>query len=203
MSDEIDLEFRPKTYFRPEKLEKYLLSKVKGAERRKALMVLLDAGCYEDVKHFLGDGAPSNKDRLALEGIHPMFMGGNYLPDTQIGEVEIARITIQSTTQDVTCVYARPDKGQIHYRVVDEYDGETLQGPCTTTSAQPMTLGELADFFLTAWPMMEVLESNFDDDVEGALEFFQADSEFYPDLNNVCYSRVLDYFSEAQGDEEE
>lgn len=66
-----------------------------------------------------------------------------------------------------------------------------------------MTLGELADFFLTAWPMMEVLESNFDDDVEGALEFFQADSEFYPDLNNVCYSRVLDYFPEAQDDEEE
>ena len=37
MSDKINLEFRPKTYFRPEKLEKYLLSKVKGAVLRKKL----------------------------------------------------------------------------------------------------------------------------------------------------------------------
>jgi hypothetical protein len=30
--------------------------------------------------------------------LHPMFMGGNYLPDTDEGEVEIARIEIASTT---------------------------------------------------------------------------------------------------------
>jgi hypothetical protein len=34
-------------------------------------------------------------------------MGGEYLPDLIPNEVEIARITIASTTQDVTCVYAR------------------------------------------------------------------------------------------------
>ncbi len=36
MSKPIDLQFRPKTYFRPEKLEKYLLSKVKGAPAKLA-----------------------------------------------------------------------------------------------------------------------------------------------------------------------
>lgn len=34
-------------------------------------------------------------------------MSGEYLPDCDAGEVEIARITIQSTLLDVTAVYAR------------------------------------------------------------------------------------------------
>ena len=32
MSDDIDLDYRPDTYFRPQKLERYLLSKVKGGK---------------------------------------------------------------------------------------------------------------------------------------------------------------------------
>jgi hypothetical protein len=55
-----------------------------------------------------------------------MFMGGNYLPDTEEGEVEIARIEIASTTFDVTCLFAKQNNGRILYRVVDEYEGDTL-----------------------------------------------------------------------------
>jgi hypothetical protein len=40
--------------------------------------------------------------------------------------VEIARLNIDSTTSDVTSVYARPGKDRINYRVVDEYQGDTL-----------------------------------------------------------------------------
>jgi hypothetical protein len=53
-------------------------------------------------------------------------MGGEYLPDRRDTEVEIARINIDSTTSDVTSVYARPGKDRINYRVVDEYQGDTL-----------------------------------------------------------------------------
>ena len=35
MSDHIDLAFRPKSYFGPERLEQFLLSRVKGAVLRK------------------------------------------------------------------------------------------------------------------------------------------------------------------------
>ena len=120
MSDDLDLDFRPKSYFRPEKLEKYLLSKVKGAVLRKKLKALFDEGRHHEVRDLVGDAAFSVADRKALESFHPMFMGGNYLPDTEDGEVEIARISIQSTTFDVTSVYAKPVDGAIHYRVVDE-----------------------------------------------------------------------------------
>jgi len=194
MSEDLDLEFRPKSYFRPEKLEKYLLSKVKGAVLRKQLKTLFDEGRHQEVRDLVGDAAFSVADRMALESIHPMFMGGNYLPDTEDGEVEIARISIESTTYDVTSVYARPEGGLIHYRVVDEYGGDTLQGPSETTTTAPMTLGEFADFFLTAWPLIEVLEMNFEDDVEGALGFFSADSDFYPALDCLLRQRVHDHF---------
>jgi len=128
MSSEIDLNYRPDTYFRPQKLERYLLSKVKGAVLRKNLQALFDAGRHAEVRSLLTDEGISLADRKALESFHPMFMGGNYLPDTEDGEVEIARISIQSTTYDVTCVYARPVDGVIHYRVVDEYGARRSKG---------------------------------------------------------------------------
>ena len=58
--------------------------------------------------------------------IFRVFDSLNYLPNLRVGEVEIARISIESTTGDVTAVYARKLGERIHYRVVDEYEGQTL-----------------------------------------------------------------------------
>jgi len=190
MTDAIDLQFRPKTYFRPEKLELYLLSKVKGAVLRNQLKALFAQGKHDKLRELLNDTAFSAADRKVLESVHPMFMGGIYLPDTEDGEVEIARIRIKSTTYDVTSVYARPEDGQIHYRVVDEYDGDTLQGRSTATTAVHMTLGEFADFFLRAWPLMDLLDDYYEDNLSGALGFFSAESEFYPTFDSLCRQRV-------------
>lgn len=195
MRTDIDLAFRPETYFRPQKLEKHLLSKVKGAVVRKRLQALFAEGRHAEVHELLTTEALSANDREALEAYHPMFMGGNYLPDTEDGEVEIARISIRSTTFDVTCVYARPDGGVIHYRVVDEYGGDTLQGPDEAQTDKPMALGEFVDLFLTAWPLIDVLEMNFEGDEEGAMDFFSADSDFYPEFNRLCRQRVQAHFA--------
>jgi len=202
VSKEIDLEYRPKTYFRPEKLEKYLLSKVKGAVLRKKLQALFDAGRHAKVRTLLTAEGISAADRKALESFHPIFMGGNYLPDTEDGEVEIARISIKSTTYDVTCVHARPDGGAIHYRVVDEYGGDTLQGTAEARTDKPMTLGEFADFFLGAWPLIDVLEMNFENDRAASLDFFSAESEFYPDFDRLCRQRVIEHFPELEEEDD-
>ena len=61
-------------------------------------------------------------------------MGGEYLPNRQATEVEIARINIDSTTSDVTSVYAKVGKNRIYYRVVDEYNGDTLSDKHTRSS---------------------------------------------------------------------
>jgi len=66
-----------------------------------------------------------------------------------------------------------------------------------------MTLGEFTDFFLAAWPLIEVLEMNFDDDLEGSLDFFSATSESYPDFDQLCQHRVIEHFSEQEdGDDD-
>jgi hypothetical protein len=74
---------------------------------------------------------------------------------------------------------------RIKYRVVDEYEGETLSDDTERSSDQPLTLGELETFFLGAWSFMDVLQSNFENDVNGMLGFFQAKSQFYPELDNL------------------
>lgn len=198
--DELDVNYRPDTYFRPHKLEQYLLSKVKGAVVREKLQALFDEGRHAEVGELLSSAGLSAPEHKLLESIHPMFMGGNYLPDTEAGEVEIARISIQSTTFDVTCVYARKENGVIHFRVVDEYDGDTLQGQSEAQSTLPMTLGEFTDYFLQVWPLMDVLESNFEDDLESALGFFSAQSDFYPDLDTLCRGKVVEHFPEQEQD---
>jgi len=203
MAHAIDLDFRPKTYFRPERLENYLMSKVKGAVMRRRLRALFDEGDHEAVRQLIDEVAFSERERQALESLHPAFMGGNYLPDTAAGEVEIARITLQSTTSDVTCVYVRLKDGVFHYRVVDEYGGDTLQGPAGAKSNQPLTLGEFHDFFMRAWPLLEVLEMNFEQDVESALAFYSVESPFYPDLGRLVDERVRDYFPEPEPEEED
>ena len=122
-------------------------------------------------------------------------MGGEYLPDKAVDEVEIARIEINSTTFDVTVVYARRGKSGLLYRVVDEYEGSTLTGEGTRMSAEPLTLGELEDFFMGSWSLMDVLEANFEGDVERMLGFFHATSNLYPDLHWLLRQRVIEGYS--------
>ena len=119
-------------------------------------------------------------------------MGGEYLPDLSQNEVMIASITIASTTQDVTSVYARRGKKRIYYRVVDEYGGETLSGRNTRTSTQPLTLGQLEKFFNGAWSIFDVLEMNFEDyDLARMLGFVVSiESSFYPEIAALYGVRI-------------
>lgn len=195
-SNPIDLSFRPDSYFWDLGAEDELLTHIKGAARREALQRLIDQGQRAQIPEFLSKAKLSDEERKAIGRIHPYFMGGEYLPDQEDGEVEIARIEIDSTTADVTSVYASLTAAGIHYRVVDEYGGDTLSGPSETDSTRPLTLGELEAFFTGAWPLMEVLEMNFEEDVEGMLGFFRAHSQFYPVLDTLLRQRVREAFRE-------
>jgi len=78
----------------------------------------------------------------------------------------------------------------LHFRVVDEYEGDTLSGPARCTSDKPLTLGELVEFFDGAWPLQEVPDMNYPGSLRGMLGFFKAESAFYPQIDGLYRQRV-------------
>lgn len=194
--DDIDLGYRP-SYWDPEGLLLAPTANLKGTLRRRAIGDAdeLDA---ETLGALLTD--PTGEVRAALGRVDPAFMGGEYLPDTADGEVEIARVELKSVTGDVFSVRARPDGPQIRYRVVDEYDTPFNVEP--EVSEGPLTLGELIALIDGAHdPEYEgvrgpgLLEGFWQSEVEyggstpqEAVSFATAESVFYPTLG--VYYRV-------------
>ena len=189
----IDLAYRPESYFWAYDNNIKLASDIKGAERKAMYERALKSGHIELANSIISVPELTNEERKAQSGIHPAWMGGEYLPNREAQEVEIARITIASTMQDVTCVYAKRSASRIHYRVVDEYEDMTLDER-TRTSLRPLTLIELFDFFIKGWDLFCCLEANFGDhgyvreEVQGFI--VDASSSFYAEFGDLVTQRV-------------
>ncbi len=123
----------------------------------------------------------------------PRFWGGNYLPTLEDGEVEIARLTLDSVTRDVKVAYAKPVHRRIRIRVLDEYDTDYITAGPRFVS-RPLTLGHFARYFVETIHLYDILEMNFvtyresggGDPLESALAFFTAQSDFYPGFDAAC-----------------
>ena len=196
---DIDLGYRPVGYFWPLDLATHLLATVKGAERQKHIQALIDEGRLEELEDFVARSGLSPVARDFAGRVHPRFMGGEYLPDLAEVEVEIARVTLASTLQDVVSVRARKGRGRIRYRVVDEYGGDTLTDRNARTSIRPLSLCQLADFLEGAWPMRDVIDMNgLEDSAEGMLDFVSVSSPFYPELARYYAGRFQAWAEEAR-----
>jgi hypothetical protein len=75
MTESIDLNYRPKSYFGPRRIESCLISQVKGAVFRHELEKLFAEGRYQEIKSILGAEEVSSSDVKAMSAVHPMFMG--------------------------------------------------------------------------------------------------------------------------------
>ena len=192
--------FRPKAYFGPQKLEEHLLSNVPGGVVRNRMREMFSAGQDRAAQELIDEiGNDGGEVASYLESIHPMFMGGNYLPERQLGEVEIGRINIKSKTYDVTSVYAGRANGRIRLRVVDEYDCDTLVRHPEMETDQPLTMGALADFFLGVWPFINVVMINAEGELSEGLDLFWVESNFYPDLDLFLRELVTEAYAKASG----
>ena len=174
----IDLDYRPESYFGPVRLEDHIPARIKGAMRRAWVRKAIESGTDPGSLGDIAESALSTHDRITQGRIHPALMGGEYLPDLESQEIEIARIHLNSTTGDVADLRARRDGDRIQYRVVDEYDGETL-----------------SEFFLAAWGLREVLEMN-ELSLRGALKFVNPSSEIYPLFASLVELRIHEWLSD-------
>jgi hypothetical protein len=196
----IDLGYRPQSYFWPITHDTHVIAAIKGERRRSAIRDAFDADRVTPLDEIYAAPTLPDEDRRALGRLHPSFMGGEYLPDRRDTEVEIARINIDSTTSDVTSVYAKAGKDRIRYRVVDEYNGDTLSEKRTRRSKRPLSLGELIEFLLGAWPLQEVLEMN-ELDRDGAQDFTRPSSEVYPQFEAAVRARIAGWYAENASNE--
>lgn len=173
MATQNGLNFRPRSYFVTD-LETAVLSRIKGAFRRKAVRSLGPS----HVDPPMAAESLSEEERQAVGRVHPSLMGGEYLPDLEAGEVEIARIELESVTADVISLRARRADKRIHYRLVDEYETQYEIEPAS--SDEPLTFGELVELINNSDDGERLwFQSLRDKNREG---FIHVSSEFYPQL---------------------
>jgi hypothetical protein len=189
---DIDTTFRPATYFWPLRLETYLLSSVKGAERQDHIRKLIAEGRTDEVPDWMAHESLDTETRTMIGRMHQRFMGGEYLPDLRKNEVEIARISLESVTGDVISVRARRGKHRIYYRIVDEYGSENFTKAARQSSVRPITLGQVVQLIEESDAGMGYIRFNWEnsDDVEYLHHFMRVTSPFYPDLERLYQLRV-------------
>lgn len=190
----IDTQYRPDTYFWAQQHKVKLISDIKGAVRQKLYQHALQSGDLDTTELALFEPTLDAETRQQWGRIHPTCLGGEFLPRQKSEEVEIARIVIASTTQDVTCVYARQVGQRIHYRVVDEYNGSGLSGKSVRTSVKPLKLCQLVNFLLESWNLIACLDCNFEsngyppDDIHNFI--VDASSSFYAEFESEVRARI-------------
>jgi hypothetical protein len=207
------------TYFLGDWDNRLRLSKIVGSLRRDEARerydsvgeLVPDEGIFEEVLM---------EEELQHRGaIHPMALGGEYLPSLSPEEVEIARVEFASTTWDVLSLRARPQDGRIRLRLVDEYWDEDPPGferyeiaPAECTG--PLSTDEVVRLLDTA-----VQHTPGDGDLDGEsfsalyftaydlesdwTDFLSAESEFYPALPDLFRETVRRRYRECWGEEDD
>ncbi len=199
--DGFNMDFRPESYWPDGDETAGVISGVMGQMRRQMIRDLLASGvAIEDA--LLGEQLSERTSGL-LESIDPRWMGGEYLPPLRAGEVEIARIVLNSTTWDVYSVRARRRAKRIAYRIVDEYAG--VWHLKRQTSSRPLSMREIVHLIDTA----TVDGSDSQDltdwlregcgDPEDAVGFVTVESEIYPELEAYYAAKAEAWLERVRG----
>lgn len=133
-----DLDFRPESYWDGSGGPNV---NIKGEWRRRKIQDATTGGDVDEVPPVIFADSLPDWQRKYCGSIHPRFMGGEYLPDYLPGEIEIARVALESTTADVISIRARIRGTTILYRVADEYEWE-YKLPITS-STEPLSLRDM------------------------------------------------------------
>ena len=201
----INYVFRPESYWHVSDPLQAILVNVKGTRRRQMIRDYWEAGAIAELEKGLLRDNLTEEDRVGLGKIHPSFMGGEYLPDYAKGEVEIARIELESTTADVISIRVKKEGERIAYLIVDEYETEFNILP--THSDKPLTLSELVRLIDGAMEEgslgLYYTQMNYEGG-ERSIEwldqmrhFTRVESVFYQQLH-LHYEKLLDLWYEEE-----
>ena len=212
---DVDLSFRPDTYWPESLTPEQLLSRIRGKRRQDIARQFYKEFGFTALNEFLVREGLSEEDRIAWGAAGPWCMGGEYLPELDDDEVEIARISLASTTSDQISVRARQSNGAIHYRIVGEYEEEESMryGLSFDESDQPLTLTELVGLIdgacqpepycpggilTTNWTAM----NDMGYEAWETIDFLSLSSPFYPQLDD-CYQVLAERWIENNKEDED
>ena len=201
----INLDVRPTSYWDADDPTSAIVQNIKGQLRREMARDFLGGTAPEmlgEIESELLEDTLTRDTREHLGRLGPSWMGGEYLPDYVRGEVEIARIVLQSVTMDVYSIRARriAHGKRIGYRVVDEY--ASTWELTRKSSSRPLSLRELIALIDAAenengndgYPMVENIvrfQLENGDDAERAVGFVSVESTVYPMVALYYGTRVL------------
>jgi hypothetical protein len=201
----VDLTFRPVSYGADAGPLQAILQNIQGQNRREMVRDFL-AGTAADtlgeIDPDLLQDALTDSARVSLGRIHPSFMGGEYLPASRAGQVEIARIVLESATQDVFSIRARRSRNGDRYRysLVDEYENDFDVSPLT--SRRPLSMAGMIHMIDTAsspgldtgrFPFLEgmlIYKIRAGHEVDEVMDFLAVESEVYPQLQQYYEARL-------------
>ncbi len=217
----LNFDVRPTSYWGDAEDPRARIHRVKGQDRRASAEILLREGNADALASSEFDESLSNEAREFRGRVHPSLMSGEYLPDFDADEVEIARVTLASVTGDVISIRARYHGALIRYRIVDEYEGESVYHCEPEESARPLTMRELVELIDTArgegmYPDygtgLTTVWRNFNleggSSAEEMARFVTVSSELYPDLQRYYEAEAAEWLEQrlaeyASDDEEE
>lgn len=206
--NEFNLGDRPPFYFGPQDLKDFYKSRILGQIRGNMVSEAIDK---TSVPSSLTETSldPSLRD---FQGqMHPSMMGGEYLPQHLINEIELCRVVLNSTTMDVTSLRVRKQKRRYVYRIVDEYSNKfTLT---KKTSTKPLSMKEVIQILDTSKEVLydsgeeieyvglikPVIEYMKQDGCgkEESIEYVIVESTFYPELFAYYEQQKEIWFEEA------
>lgn len=199
-STQLNLDYRPASYWGSLAGVEEILLRIPGTGRRRIVKRILATAGLEGLQGWLAKEELSPEERAAWGRIHPALMGGEFLPSIDAAEVEIARVSIESTTGDVISVRARHEKGWIRYSVVDEY--ETDFKLTIERSKQPLSTRELIELIDRSargggpggdiglvFPIL-AMNYEYSDDPESLRSFIAVGSDYYPGLGGFYATRI-------------
>ncbi len=218
-----NLDLRPTSYWGPADDPRVRIHRVKGQDRRIAAETLLQTGNSNELASAEFDESLSDDARDFRGRVHPGLMSGEYLPDFEGDEVEIARVTLASVTGDVISIRARHDGTAIRYRILDEYEGETVYHCEPEESPGPLTMRELVELIdcaqgegmypdygtglTTVW---RDFHADNGSSPEEMARFVRVSSDFYPDLRRYYEAEAAEWlrvrlaeFASEEDEEEE
>ena len=202
----VNLDFRPRSYQADRDPVAAITQNILGENRRHMVADFVQGRVDPEqgsIDERLLDDLIDDDTRRGLGQVHPSFMGGEYLPRYRGMEFEIARLVMDSVTQDVISIRARRRHGgtRYRYRIVDEYESSfelTRQ-----SSTRPLSLRELIHLIDTASSEMMATEHErmpegiiwwqvheYGEDADAAAGFLCITSTVYPQLETYYRKRL-------------